>query len=263
MPSHFAFFSIVVILIAALAGGLKPLKNRSSNRQAYPLGESFAAGVFLALGLAMMLPTSFHLFERALPDVNEPIASLIAIASLLVLLALSHIARHAEQDFEGRHDSGGNPSVPIIMTVMIAIPSFFMGTALGVSGTQEAFLILVAILLHKTSAAFALALKLTDSSLGPVRARIVFGLFALSTPVGILVGGSLAGQMSSQRLLLARATVLAMAAGTFLFMGTLNDLQSSPLINRCRHWRGFLAMMCGLAVTVCARLLLGDAHSLG
>ena len=90
-----------------------------------------------------------------------------------------------------------------------------------------------------------------------------FALFALSTPVGILVGGGVAGQIDGHDLLLARATVLAMAAGTFLFMGTLNDLQSAPLIQRCRHWRSFIAMLAGLAVTVCARLLIGDAHSLG
>ena len=68
--------------------------------------------------------------------------------------------------------------------------------------------------------------------------------------------------MSNQGLLLARGTVLAMAAGTFLFMGTLNDLQSAPLIKRCQHWRGFLAMLAGLTVTLCARLLIGEAHSL-
>lgn len=263
MPNPFALFSILIILLATVAGALKPLRDQRADSKAYPLGESFAAGVFLGLGLAMMLPASFHLFERALPDVNQPIASLIAISSLLILLGLSHFVRHLEQDSQEMEASGGNPSVPIIMTVMIAVPSFFMGAALGVSETRQAVLILIAILLHKSSAAFALALKLTDSSLGLNRSRAVFALFALSTPVGILVGGGVAGQIDGHDLLLARATVLAMAAGTFLFMGTLNDLQSAPLIQRCRHWRSFIAMVAGLGVTVCARLLIGDAHSLG
>ena len=262
MPSPFALFSIVVILFATLLGGLKPLRDSRSDMKAYPLGEAFAAGVFLALALVMMLPASFHIFERALPDVNEPIASLIAIVSMLILLAVSHLVRHLEQDVNEGENHGGNPSVPIIMTVMIAFPSFFMGAALGVSETREALIILIAILLHKSSAAFALALKLTSSSLSAVRARTVFALFVLATPVGILAGSALGGQMSNQGLLLARGTVLAMAAGTFLFMGTLNDLQSAPLIKRCQHWRGFLAMLAGLTVTLCARLLIGEAHSL-
>ena len=263
MPSHFALFSIVVILIATLMGGLKPLRDNRSDAKSYPLGEAFAAGVFLALALVMMLPASFTLFQQALPGVKEPIASLIAIVSLLILLGISHVVRHLEEDGPKTEGAGSNPSVPIIMTVMIAVPSFFMGAALGVSETRQAVLILIAILLHKSSAAFALALKLTDSSLGLNRSRAVFALFALSTPVGILVGGGVAGQIDGHDLLLARATVLAMAAGTFLFMGTLNDLQSAPLIQRCRHWRSFIAMVAGLGVTVCARLLIGDAHSLG
>ena len=86
MPSLFALFSILVILLATVAGALKPLRDQRADSKAYPLGESFAAGVFLGLGLAMMLPASFHLFERALPEVNQPIASLIAISSLLTLL---------------------------------------------------------------------------------------------------------------------------------------------------------------------------------
>ena len=132
------------------------------------------------------ISASFHIFERALPDVNEPIASLIAIVSMLILLAVSHLVRHLEQDVNEGENHGGNPSVPIIMTVMIAFPSFFMGAALGVSETREALIILIAILLHKSSAAFALALKLTSSSLSAVRARTVFALFVLATPVGIL-----------------------------------------------------------------------------
>lgn len=263
MPNHFAVFSIVLIFIATLMGGLKPLRDNRLNHKAYPLGEAFAAGVFLALALAMMLPASFHLFEQALPHVNEPIASLIAISSLLILLGVSHLVQHMEQDDEEAKRPGANPFVPIIMTVMIAIPSFFMGAALGVSETQEALLILIAILLHKSSAAFALAVKLTESSLSVTRSRIVFALFVLATPAGILVGSGMGGEMSTQSLLVTRATVLAMATGTFLFMATLSDLQSTPLIIRCQHWRGFLAMLGGLTVTLCARLLIGEAHSLG
>ena len=54
-----------------------------------------------------------------------------------------------------------------------------------------------------------------------------------------------------------------MAAGTFLFMGMLSELQATPLIQRCQHWRGFAAMLAGLGLTLCARLLIGEAHALG
>ena len=124
-------------------------------------------------------------------------------------------------------------------------------------------LILIAILLHKTSAAFALALKLSESSLPKSRVRIVFGLFAGATPAGILAGSLVGAELTAGAIVLARGVVLAMAAGTFLFMGTLNELQSTPMIRRCRHWRGFAAMLLGLGLTAAARWLLGEAHSLG
>lgn len=261
MPSSFGWFSIAAILVATLAGGVPPLRAREPEPDRYPLGEAFASGVFLALALAMMLPASFHLFEKALPHVDEPIASLIAITALLALLGVSHLVRHLEEDLH-EDEKGANPLVPILMTVMIAIPSFFLGAALGVSETEQAVLILIAILLHKSSAAFALALKLTDSSLSVGSVRIVFALFVLATPAGIIAGSAVGGQLGTESLLLARAIVLAMAAGTFLFMGTLNELQNAPPIKRCRHWRGFAAMLAGIALTVCARLLIGEAHSL-
>ena len=263
MPTPFGLFSIVAILIATLAGGLKPLRSAERAEDRYPLGEAFASGVFLALALAMMLPSSFHLFEKALPDINQPVASLIAMASLLALLGVSHFVQHLEQDLADGDPAAANPTVPVLMTLMIAIPSFFMGAALGVSETRQATLILIAILLHKSSAAFALALKLTDSALPPARVRLVFGLFVLATPAGIVFGSAVGGDLGTESLLLARATVLAMAAGTFLFMGMLSELQSTPMIKRCRHWRGFAAMLAGLAVTICARFLIGEAHSLG
>ena len=210
----------------------------------------------------MMLPASFHLFGRALPHEDQPIASFIAITSLLALLGASHMVRHLEQDLEDGEPAEGNPTIPILMTLMIAIPSFFMGAALGVSETQQAVLILIAILLHKSSAAFALTLKLTDSSLSPAGVRLIFACFVLATPTGILFGSAVGGLLGSESLLLARASVLAMAAGTFLFMGTLSDLQGSALIKRCQHMRGFVAMLAGLGITLCARLIIGAAHSL-
>lgn len=263
MPTPFAWFSIFAILIATVAGGTPPLRARKQVPDQYPLGEAFASGVFLALALAMMLPSSFHLFERALPHVDQPVASFVAIASLLALLGITHFVRHLEKGLEEPTHGNTNPLVPVLMTVMIAIPSFFMGAALGMSGTEQALLILIAILLHKSSAAFALALKLTDSSLPARRVRLVFALFVLATPIGIFAGSALGGHLGTESLLLARATVLAMAAGTFLFMAMLNELQATPLIKRCQHWRGFAAMLAGLGLTLCARLLIGEAHSLG
>ena len=108
-------------LVATLAGGLKPLRSAEQTEDRYPLGEAFASGVFLALALAMMLPSSFHLFEKALPHINQPVASFIAMASLLALLGVSHFVQHLEQDLAEGDAAAANPTVPVLMTLMIAM----------------------------------------------------------------------------------------------------------------------------------------------
>ena len=87
-------------MTATLAGGIPPLRAQEAKPDRYPLGEAFASGVFLALALVMMLPSSFHLFQHVLPQANEPVASLIAIAAMLGLLGVSHFVRHLEQGIQ-------------------------------------------------------------------------------------------------------------------------------------------------------------------
>ena len=59
--------SVILILGAAILGGFYPLTWRDAARGAagIPNGESFTAGVFLALSLVIMMPAGFHLFGKA------------------------------------------------------------------------------------------------------------------------------------------------------------------------------------------------------
>ncbi|MCH2172940.1 ZIP family metal transporter [Myxococcota bacterium] len=260
MPTPFHWFCIVTILAVTFAGGFYPLsRSRDALEDAFPMGEAFSAGVFLALSLVMMLPSANLLLGKAFPDDDFPLAPLIGVTAFLFLLALSHLARKVEDSVEGRT----SPTVPVITTLMIVIPSFFLGAALGVSATGQAILIFIAILLHKSSAAFALALKIAASSLSRPWVWVVFSLFAFSTPTGILIGGGIASALEPRTMILIKGVVLAMASGTFLFMATLHDLQSTALIRRCRTGRGFTAMLAGFLLTALVRLLMGEAHHLG
>ena len=257
----FQWFSIIVILGTTLAGAQQPLSHRGAGSVvSFPRGEAFSSGVFLALALVMMLPSAYTLLDRRFPDLQYPVASLIAIVSFLVLLSVSSVVRDAESGSRQSSGDSGGILIPIIMTLMIAIPSFFLGTALGVSPSSQAVLILVAILLHKSSAAFALALRLVHSPLSKPNVLLVFAVFAFSTPVGIVVGANLQGGLSGSELLLARGLVMAMAAGTFLFLGTTADAGGGS-VRRDLRALGFLAA--GALVTGLVRLLIGEAHSMG
>jgi len=262
MLTDFQWFSLITILLATYAGGFFPLyrQQKAKESDGFPLGQAFTSGVFLALSLTLMLPASLHLLNKAFPSVDYPVASIIAIAAFLFLLGLEHITRHIHRNNESTQDQLTLPAVPIIMTVMIAIPSFFLGTALGVSDTSAAVFIWVAIMVHKSSAAFALALKMIRSTLTKYQTYLIFSLFALSTPIGIVVGEDIHQYLSAGTMVIIKGTILGLAAGTFLYMATLHELDHSPLIKGCSTKKGFLIMICGFLITALVRLLIGAAH---
>lgn len=255
---------LICILLVTLAGGYLPFArpDRSQGGEGFPLGEAFSSGVFLALALTMMLPSSFAVFRQTLPDVNYPVGSVIAIVAFLLLLAAEHLSGHVTAKSAAASHSKYLPAViPITMTVMIAVPSFFLGTALGISTPAGATLIFIAIMLHKGTAAFALALAMNRSTLSQPRAMLLFAVFALSTPIGILLGGEVHTHLAGGGTLV-KGVFLALGAGTFLYMGTLHELKHSPMIEHCCRRSCFVAMFAGLAVTALVRFIVGEAHKL-
>jgi len=258
----FEWMSLLLILSVAILGGYYPLMRSDKARggEGFPAGESFTAGVFLALGLTIMLPAGYHLFNKAFTKINYPIASIVAIASFLLLLAVEHVTVKLAKSHTGKDAGLSDPIIPIIMTVMIAIPSFLLGTALGVSRTFSAAFILVAILAHKGSAGFGLALTIVRSTLTRVQAYAVYGIFVISTPLGILVGADIHQFLKGDIMVIIKALILSAAAGIFLYMCTLHGFRDTPLVKHCSGIKGFSIMLAGLILTALVRLVLGLAH---
>jgi len=260
--TSFQWFSLFCILLIGFAGGYFPLIHQKVSGQtpAFPLGQAFTTGVFLALSLTMMLPAGYSLLGKALPNISYPIASLIALLLYLVLLAMEHMTTHVQESRSSDTGVHSSRAIPIIMTVMIAIPSFFLGTALGISHDTAAILIFLAVVVHKGSAGFALALKIACSTLSRRQGLLLFSLFAFATPIGILVGSDVQHYLQGQSLLLIKGIIMSMAAGTFLYMGTIHEMKHTPLIEDCGTKRGFITMLAGFALTALVRLLIGEIH---
>ncbi len=253
-----AFFSILAI---AFAGAYFPFfrPELAKKEGGFSLGQAFSAGFFLAMSLVIMLPNGTHLLEKAWPSVTFPISSLLMLAAFIALLALAHAGNAARPRADAGSLSG--PTLPIIMVVMIAIPSFLLGAALGVSGTFGAVLVFAAVMLHKGSAGFALALSLVRSTLTYRQAVLVYCLFAFATPVGVLLGAALHEHLQGHTVVVIKGLILSLAAGVFLFMGTLHELKHTPLVVECCTVRGFLALVAGMLLTVWVRLIVGLAHT--
>ncbi len=258
-------FYLIAILLSALAGGFMPLAkpNRVGGPGGFPRGEAFASGVFLALSLLMMLPSAFSIFRQVLPSIEYPIASVIAVVAFLALLAIEHQAGKVvfEQGsaLETSEAELAPAIIPLLLTGMIAAPSFFLGMALGVSDGTQARLIFIAIILHKGTAGFALAMNMVRSSLTRRQAALLLIAFAMMTPAGLVLGG-VTRELHPDWLPMFKACVLALGAGTFLYMGTLHELKSAPMIEYCRSPHCFLIMVSGFAVTALVRWIMGEAH---
>ena len=119
------------------------------------------------------------------------------------------------------------------MTVMIALPSFFLGMALGISDPAAAVFISIAVMVHKGTAGFALALKMVRSTLTRSRTFFAFCLFASSTPFGIITGRDIHQYLAGPSMLLVKGMILSLAAGPFLYMSTLHELRHTPMIVDC------------------------------
>jgi zinc transporter ZupT len=253
--------SIILILGAAVLGGFYPLTRRDAARGAagFPDGEAFTAGVFLALSLVIMMPAGFHLFGKAFPAAHVMWAPVVAIAAFLFLLAIEHAAEHAR--VRAGEAALSPPSIPIIMTVMIAIPSFLLGTALGISDTASAVFILIAVLAHKSSAGFGLALNMTRSTMTRGQTVLLYGIFAFSTPIGILAGADARELLRGDAVVIVKAITLSLAAGVFLYMSTMHEFHNAPFIRHCATPKGFALMLAGLLLTVGVRIILGLAHA--
>jgi len=262
MLSALLWVYLISILFITLLGGSLPLmrKRGVSGGPAFPLGESFTAGVFLALSLAIMLPAGSHLLQVFVPQINYPLGSLLAIIAFMFLLSLEHLSIHLSEKNKRPESTQTGPAIPIIMTVMIAIPSFFLGTALGISDPADALFIFVAIMAHKGTAGFALALTMTKSTLSRPQIYLLYFCFAAATPLGIFIGADISAFLSGALMKTVKGVILSLAAGTFLYLGSLHGLRYSPLITNCCSRKGFVALLAGLIITLAVRYILGNAH---
>lgn len=251
------FIYLLIILGCTFAGGFKPMTQSiyKSKVLDYPLGEPFTSGVFLALSLAIMLPASWGLMGKAFPVQLVPLAPIAILVTYTALLAIEQYIGHLHHS----KSTQNTVLIPLIMTLMIAIPSFLLGVALGVSPPLQALVIFFAIIIHKSSAAFALALKMKRSSLSSKQAWIAFCLFAVSTPLGILFAPIVHSLLSSDGMIVFKGIILGMAAGTFLYMATINEFKDSALIKYCGSLKGLSVFVLGIGITLIVRLLIGEA----
>lgn len=234
--------SALAIFFITLFAGSYPFIKKAKTLKAldFPIGEALASGVFLGAGLIHMLGDASSTFTEN--GIDYPLPLLIAGVVFLILLWLEHLGRELYH-----HEGERAPGFAILAVIMLSIHSFLAGAALGISSDLSVFIvILMAILAHKWAASFALSIQINKCNLSTKAGFIAFIIFALMTPTGIVLGHIFTQSMQTKPLL--PATFSAMAAGTFLYMGTLHGLNRSVMVKQCCNLKNFSFVILGFAL---------------
>ncbi|RLN64191.1 hypothetical protein BBJ29_000347 [Phytophthora kernoviae] len=134
--------------------------------------------------------------------------------------ALSVQGEREEEEEGHSHMHGivkGNPILAMVVFIALSFHSVMEGMGMGAS-SSAAWDILVAILAHKSLAAFALALEFMHHNASRTQLLTTVAVFSLMTPVGILFGRLLVDSENSTP---AGGICAAFAGGTFLFVSIM------------------------------------------
>jgi solute carrier family 39 (zinc transporter), member 1/2/3 len=233
----------LAILFSGLFAGWLPFSKKSlrSNDFNFPSLQALAAGIFLGIGLIHMLSDANRGFTNN--GVNKyPLAFLLAGAVFLILLFLEHLGREIDH-----HQNSVSSRWVLLAVSLLSIHSLLAGIALGISANKvTSTMMFTAIMAHKWAASFALAVQINKSDLSRKKAIIYFITFALMTPAGVLFGASL--DHFFHHLQIAQAVFLSLAAGTFLYIGTLHGLSQAVMVNRCCNKKEYLFVILGFSM---------------
>jgi len=232
----------LIILIVTLLSGFYPFFKKKKSKAAFqlPIGEALACGVFLGAGLMHMLADASTTFNQL--HIHYPYAFLLAGLTFLLLLYMEHIGKEIHS-----HQGASSNAFAILSVIMLSIHSFLAGAALGLtSSLAVTTIILLAIVAHKWAASFSLAIQITKSELSFNYGIALFFAFALMAPVGVLFGSEVSHVFADNTLI--EPIFSSLAAGTFLYMGSLHGLERAVLVEQCCNLRLFYFVIIGFSI---------------
>ncbi len=232
----------IVIFIMTIISGAIPfvLKLRNPAKYDFPIGEALANGVFLGAGLVHMLSDASGRFSHL--GFDYPWAFVICGATFLMFLLSEHVGFFVKE-----HNKNQSLFIATASTIMLSIHSFLAGAALGIAANVSFSIILfIAILAHKWAASFSLAVYINKTQLILSKRIIMFAIFSLMVPLGIYFGNLLHYHYLNNKLL--QPIFLSIAAGTFVYLGTLHGFKKIITQKGCCNLYHYFYVLAGFAL---------------
>lgn len=252
----FKILAMVLIFLSGLGGGLFPghLKRGHRGERIFSYGSALAGGIFLGAGLIHMLPDAVTAFSDMLPHLDYPLAFLVAAIGFGLILFLEKGLLRGVEDKKA--PSSTNPIFPYVLALALSVHSILAGVALGAEKTLlGGTVILVAIVAHKGSAAFALAVSFHHGHFTrSFITKIVIG-FSLATPLGVVLGSLLTAWLGADSGRVFEAVFDALAAGSFLYISTL-DIIREEFFEASAGWLKLTLVSLGLLFMAALALFL-------
>ena len=123
--------------------------------------------------------------------------------------------RHLEQHLKSSLVAG------MLLLVTLDVHSILAGLAVGFGAThlERSFALIIAIAVHKVLAAFALGSTFCAIGISRVKFLILAFTFALSTPLGVIIGAALEGVFTTNSV--GFGVMYAIVGGTFLYIAII------------------------------------------
>lgn len=233
----------LIIFAVSMLSAFVPLyyskKDRFSKKELM-VGESLASGIFLGAALLHMLNDAARDFISL--NYHYPIAYLLAGCMFLTLLLLEHIGREVNE-----HSGNNNILFVLLSVIMLSIHSLLEGVALGIRSDFSLLLIIfIAIIAHKWAASYSLAVQIRKNNLSSKVSWLLFLFFAIMTPIGIFFGNLINTGLSANSII--SPIFSSLAAGTFLYIGTLHGLNRAVMIDKCCNLNDYFYVLLGFSL---------------
>ncbi len=227
--ASFKLLATALILVTGLAGGLLSVWLASSKRSQsiFSLGNAVAGGIFLGAGLIHMLPDAQQGFAGLAAGAAFPWVFVVCGLGFLMVLFLEKVLVGHHGAIAAAEDKQPGRSIyPYVLTLVLSVHSIIAGIALGTEQTMGlACVILIAVLAHKGSAAFALGVSLFRGGVGKARTMAIVSLFSFTTPLGIVLGAGMTALLTGTAERLTTSVFDALAAGTFLYVAVVDIVE--------------------------------------